>query len=103
MNLCVHCKIRFKTVQELHRHEQTHVPKLNVLPYACSRCDQAFAKIPDITVHIRTMHKQTPTEELVQSLGKGPTIVQTKQRVINVAKQVENNEENATKKVKLKK
>lgn len=103
MNLCITCKIRFKTVQELHEHEKSHIPKLDVLPYACSRCDKAFAKVSDITVHIRASHKQTSTEELVQTYGAKPVVGNSKLHLKNAAQHIGNIKQHPTKKVKLKK
>lgn len=103
MILCMTCKTRFKAVQELHEHEKVHILKLNVLPYACSRCDKAFPKISDITVHIRAVHKQTPSETFVQSLGTKQNIGIAKQHVENATHHLGNTRQNPTKKVKLKK
>lgn len=103
MNLCITCKVRFKTVQELHEHEKIHIQKFDILPYACSRCDMAFPKISDITVHIRAVHKQTASENFVQSLGNKQHSGNPKQNETNVIQHSENVKQNPTKKVKVKK
>ncbi|XP_018565320.1 zinc finger and SCAN domain-containing protein 26 isoform X2 [Anoplophora glabripennis] len=63
MTLCHVCKARFATVGELQEHEKVHQEKLNVLPFACSKCNMAFRKICDIAVHIRRVHKKDAAEE----------------------------------------
>ncbi|CAH1989917.1 unnamed protein product [Acanthoscelides obtectus] len=56
MILCYICKSRFPTVTDLQEHQRTHVQKINILPYACSKCNKAFPQISDIAVHIRREH-----------------------------------------------
>lgn len=103
MNLCINCKIRFRTVQELYEHEKIHLPKLDVLPFACSRCDMAFSKISDITVHIRAVHKPTVVEEVVQSYQSPRQVSVTVKPSSKYTKHPTGNvKQNPTKKVKLK-
>ncbi|CAG9836621.1 unnamed protein product [Diabrotica balteata] len=54
--LCVECKVRCGDQSELIEHEKMHKQKADVLPYACSKCDKAFAEISEIAVHIRQDH-----------------------------------------------
>lgn len=74
MTLCYVCKARFVTVGELQKHEATHQEKLNVLPFACSKCNKAFPKISDIAVHIRRDHrKESPPESSVEEIAGVPS------------------------------
>ncbi|KAJ8957002.1 hypothetical protein NQ318_012169 [Aromia moschata] len=67
MVLCHVCKQR--TTKKIHRE------KLNVLPFACSKCDKAFPRISDIAVHIRMDHKRESGEQVV--CDATPNVTQT--------------------------
>nr|CAI5861778.1 unnamed protein product [Callosobruchus analis] len=56
MILCYICKSRYPSAIDLQEHLRTHLRKINVLPYACSKCNKAFPQISDIAVHIRREH-----------------------------------------------
>nr|CAH7733004.1 unnamed protein product [Callosobruchus chinensis] len=64
MIMCYICKSRYPSATDLQEHLRTHLRKINVLPYACSKCNKAFPQISDIAVHIRRDHSasKSPVE-----------------------------------------
>ncbi|XP_019760105.1 zinc finger protein 37 homolog isoform X2 [Dendroctonus ponderosae] len=61
MILCIVCFKRFSNRDELLAHHGTHKIVLtdvirSVLPYACSKCNQAFAEISELSAHLVKCH-----------------------------------------------
>ncbi|XP_060534877.1 zinc finger protein 600-like [Cylas formicarius] len=59
MILCIVCLKRFGTKEELEDHHSHHsiVLKMEtILPFACSKCDEAFSKIGDLSRHLTQDH-----------------------------------------------
>ncbi|KAJ8977415.1 hypothetical protein NQ317_000217 [Molorchus minor] len=81
MVLCHVCKKRFHTVHELQEHEEVHREKLDVLPFACSKCDKAFPRISDIAIHIRMDHKKKPAEDMDQAVCVNRVQIPLKKKV----------------------
>ncbi|CAG9770975.1 unnamed protein product [Ceutorhynchus assimilis] len=82
MILCIVCYKRFSNVEELVLHHQSHKitlksPPKPVLPYACSKCNQAFAEISELSSHLVKAH---PTKK--ESHG-----ISTKKRRNNTPKE----------------
>ncbi|CAG9857674.1 unnamed protein product [Phyllotreta striolata] len=66
--LCVECNEKFESTGDLVEHEKTHRQKIDVLPFACSKCDKAFAQISDIAVHIRQDHNHKRKSEQINTI-----------------------------------
>ncbi|CAH1099639.1 unnamed protein product [Psylliodes chrysocephalus] len=66
--LCVECNMKFENVTDLEEHEISHRQKAAVLPFACSKCDKAFAQISEIAVHIRQDHNHKRKMEEFETL-----------------------------------
>ncbi|XP_066250548.1 zinc finger protein 691-like [Euwallacea similis] len=60
MILCIVCFRRFADRAQLTQHHSTHKIILtdysNVMPYACSKCDQEFAEISELSGHLMHDH-----------------------------------------------
>lgn len=60
MILCIVCFKRFSNVPDLIKHHGTHKIILtedkHILPYACSKCNQGFAEISDLSTHLVRDH-----------------------------------------------
>ncbi|KAF7273331.1 uncharacterized protein LOC143203954 [Rhynchophorus ferrugineus] len=68
MILCIVCFKRFSSRDELEQHHNTHSIVLrntgSLLPYACSKCNQAFAEISDLSAHLSREHSKRKTESV---------------------------------------
>ncbi|XP_050294842.1 zinc finger protein 25-like [Anthonomus grandis grandis] len=61
MILCIVCFKRFSAISELTEHHKTHKIVLTddvnpMYPYACSKCNQAFSQICELSVHLVRDH-----------------------------------------------
>ncbi|XP_030760881.1 zinc finger protein 528-like [Sitophilus oryzae] len=66
MILCIVCFKRFSSREELDKHHNSHSIVLrntgSVLPYACSKCNQAFAEICDLSTHLTREHSKRKSD-----------------------------------------
>ncbi|KAL1518017.1 hypothetical protein ABEB36_001703 [Hypothenemus hampei] len=73
MILCIVCFRRFSTRPELVKHHGTHKIILNnvqtILPYACSKCNQAFAEISELSAHLVRDHRNKPNFNQIKTVG----------------------------------
>ncbi|XP_056642111.1 PR domain zinc finger protein 5-like [Diorhabda sublineata] len=85
--LCIECKSNFTSVEDLQEHENTHRQKIDVLPYACSKCDRAFAQISEIAVHIRMDHtRKRKVEKKIEKCVKSVFVIGPVNESINLGK-----------------
>lgn len=70
MILCIVCFKRFATTAEMEEHHGTHKIVMKhtaaVLPYACSKCNEAFAEISDLSTHLTKKHPKRKVYQEVQ-------------------------------------